>query len=92
MSYEKMHTPKSTRELVHKKTPPCEKGKKFRDEFKTAAEGMGLKSKMDPTYPSIRDRKSGKIYQLRVHVLFTYTHTDGSRTAAVVELRNAEKL
>ena len=91
LSDDRMHTPKPTRN-VRKNTPPSEKWNKFMDEFRIAAEGVELKSRMYPTNPSIRDRKSGKIYQLQVHVLFTYTYTDGSRTAAVVELRNVEKL
>lgn len=89
LSNEIMHTPKSTRkgQPTCKKSPSCaEKGIQFRNEFKTAVEGVRLKSKWE-TDPTIIDRKSGALCP--VHKLFKYTHTNiMSKAAAVVELRN----
>ena len=86
---EKVQTPKKgqsdTIETREKSLSSAEKGRQFRDEFKTAVEEVRSKIASKIFYPNT----SGN---LNVHVLFTYTHTNGLKTAAVVDLRNTKSL
>lgn len=76
-----------TEETGHSpKEQPFKKGQDFRKEFKTAANEVKskLSSKMEFDAHIISTRK--------VHVLFTHTQTNGLRVAAIVDIRNVQRL
>ena len=59
------------------------------NEFKIAVQGVRSKIASEIFYPNARSEETCNV---QCHVLFTYTHTNGLKTAAVVELRNAKYL
>ena len=87
LSDEKVQTSKKGQSTCEKPPSPAEIRKKFQDEFKTAVEEVRSNIVSKICYPN-----TGGNLQLLCNVLFTYTHTNGLKTAAVVELRNTKSL
>ena len=84
-----MLTPKSTKKGQRKSPSSVEKGREFQNEFKTAAQEVRSKIASEIFYPNARSEETCNV---QCHVLFTYTHANGLKSAAVVELRDVEYL
>ena len=90
LSDEKVQTPKKGQSTCEKPPSPAEIRKQFQDEFKTAVEEVKSNIVSKICYPNTQN--TGGDLQLPCHVLFTYTHTNGLKTAAVADLRNTKSL